>query len=102
MSVLKADRWPKCLTLTVECTVDHIHLLLTGQLDEVHCVTGDTNGELWVQFRVVHCIFQGLAVEHVHVDVVTHVVHVTVEQVGQVVDPFRFVLTSAPGMMEKV
>ena len=49
---------------------DDVELLLARQLDEVHRVAGDADGQLRVELGVVHGVQQRLAIEDVDVDVV--------------------------------
>src|SRR4051794_24022590 len=58
------------MSRSVEGAVDHIHLLLARQPDEVHRIAGHANGETGILFGVVHCIHQRVAVQHVDVHVV--------------------------------
>ena len=54
----------------MEGTGDNFTLLLGGELDEVHGVTGHADGELRVLLGVLHGVLQRCALEHVDVDVV--------------------------------
>ena len=54
----------------VEGAGEHVELLLAGELDEVHCVAGDSNREVRVLLRVLDGILKGGAVEDVDVRVV--------------------------------
>src|SRR5947207_1107000 len=73
-------------SLSMECAVDHIHLLLTGQSHEIDCVAGHANGQARVLFRMVHRIDQRFAVEDIHVHVKTGGSEVPVEDRRQVGD----------------
>ena len=42
----------------VESTMDHIKLLLPGQLNKVHRIAGYTNRQLWIILRMLHGIQQ--------------------------------------------
>src|SRR4026208_2406100 len=55
---------------SVERAVDHVHLLLARETDEIHRVAGHPDGEARVLLRVVHRVHQRLAVQHVDVHVV--------------------------------
>ena len=52
---------------------DHVELLFTCELDEVHGVARNTDGELRVLLGVFHCIVEEIAVEDIHVEVLTTV-----------------------------
>jgi hypothetical protein len=54
-----------------EGTGDHVTLLFRGQGVETHGVAGDADGQLRVLFRVGDGVFQGLAAQHVDVQVLT-------------------------------
>src|SRR6185369_16055006 len=53
----------------VEGAVDHVHLLLARQPDEVDRVARHADREARVLLRVVHRVEQRVAVQHVHVHV---------------------------------
>src|SRR4051794_20969059 len=54
---------------SVEGAVDHVHLLLAREADEVDRVAGHPDGEARVLLWVVHRVQQRLAVQHVDVHV---------------------------------
>src|SRR3954469_17208640 len=58
------------MSRSVESSVDHVHLLLAGQPDEIDRIARHPDGEDWIFFRMLHRIDQGLAIQHVHVHVV--------------------------------
>ena len=87
----------------VEGAVDHIHLLLAGQLDEVDRVAGHPDGKLRILLRMIHGVQQHLPVEDVDIDVMTALAEITVQQAHQVVRALRLLpARSAAGTMEKV
>ena len=59
------------LQALVDGAAQHVELLLTCQLDEVHSVTRHTDSELRILLGVLHSILKQLTVEHVHVEVMT-------------------------------
>src|SRR5699024_7849250 len=58
---------PSCAL--VEGAVQHVQLLLTGELDEIDRIAGDPHGEVRIVLRPPHRIDQGVLVEHVDVRV---------------------------------
>lgn len=44
---------------------NNLHLLVTGELAEVHCIAADTDGQVRVLLRVLDGIHQHLLVENV-------------------------------------
>src|ERR1700751_5330423 len=71
---------------SMESAVDHVHLLFACEAHEVHGVARDANRQVGILFRMIHRIHQRLAVEHVHVHVITGHSEVRVENAGQVGD----------------
>src|SRR3954469_691756 len=71
----------------VERAVDDIHLLLAGQTDEVDGIAGHPDGEAWVLLRVVDCVEEHVAVQHVHVHVISGGAEECVQHRSQVDDP---------------
>ena len=72
----------------MECAVHYIQLLFAGQLDEVYCVAGNSDGQLRVFFRMFHGIQQRFTHQHIHIQVVPVVEEVTIQQCNQIVDLF--------------
>ena len=70
----------------MESTVDHIHLLLARQTHEVHGVAGNADRQVRVLLRMVHRVQKRLAVQHIHVHVVSGGAEEGVEHVRQIVD----------------
>ena len=68
----------------VERTRDNLQLMLAAQFDEVHSVTRYTDCELRILLGVFHCIHKHLAVEYVHVQVVSTLGEVTVHHSNKV------------------
>src|SRR5947209_5475546 len=58
------------ISLSVESSADDVHLLVTGQPDEIHRIPGDPDRECRIVFWVVHGVQQGFAVQDVDVHVV--------------------------------
>ena len=77
----------------MERTRDNLQLVLTAETDEVHSVTGYTDCELWVLLGVLHCIHQHLAVQNVHVQVVSALCEVTVHQSDEILNACLLVNT---------
>ena len=73
LSVLKClcDDFSAGLAAAADGTRDHVELLFARELDEVHSVTRNADGELRVLLGVFHCIVEEIAVEDVHVEVLT-------------------------------
>ena len=65
-------RGPVCLQTLVRLTCDHVELLLTGEVDKLHGVARDTDGEVLVLLllRMLHGVLEFLHTEDVHVQVV--------------------------------
>src|SRR5690242_16585464 len=72
----------------MEGGVDHIRLLLARETHEVDGVTGDPDGEVRVLLRLIHGIHQRLAIQYVHVHVVSGHAIVRVEHGGEVSHTF--------------
>ena len=51
----------------------------TVKFVEVYCVTRNTNCEVWILPRIVHCINEQISVEHVNVDVLSALSKVTIK-----------------------
>ena len=79
----------------VERTRDNLQLMLAAQLDEVHSVTRYTDCQLWILLGVLHSIHKHLAVQYVHVKVVSILCEVTVHQGNKVLDTCLCVNTAA-------
>src|SRR3954451_14942749 len=71
---------------SVERPVDHVHLPLARQADEVHGVAGHADGEAGVFLRMLHGFEQRVAVEHVDVHVIPGAAEVGVEHRDQIDD----------------
>ena len=70
----------------MESTIDHVELLLSAELDEIHRVAGDANRQLRILLRVIHRVDQCLTIEYVNVDVVARFGEIPIEQPGQIRD----------------
>ena len=57
------------ISLSVEGAVDHVHLLVAGQPDEIHRITRHADRQARIFLRMVHRVEQGLAVQDVDVHV---------------------------------
>src|SRR5688572_23179748 len=68
----------------MERAVDHVHLLLAGQADEVDRVARHADRQARVFLRVVDRIEQRVAVQHVDVHVIAGHAEIGVEDRGQV------------------
>lgn len=68
-------------------TGDNVQLLLTGQVDELHGIAGNTDGEVRVFFllRMLHGVQQLFLAEHVHVQVMRTLIEVAVHDLHEVV-----------------
>ncbi len=57
--------------MIVAGTCDNVHLLLFGQINELHSVTGYTDGEVCVLFflRMLHSVDKLLLAKHVNIEV---------------------------------
>ena len=55
--------------MIVAGTCDNVHLLLFGQINELHSVTGYTDGEVCVLFflRMLHSVDKLLLAKHVNI-----------------------------------
>ena len=65
--------------LCVERSRDNVELLSPGELYEVHGVARNADCQLRIFFRVIHCVLENLAPEHVDVQVLPLVGHVAVD-----------------------
>ena len=70
--------------MIVESTADNVHLLLTGQLDKVNGIAGNTDGQLRILFGMIHRIQQNITVQHIHVDVMAAFHKVAVQKLSQI------------------
>ena len=75
-------------------TGNNIHLLLTGQVNKLHGVTGYTDGEVCILFllRMLHGVDQLLFTEHIHVQVMCALIEVAIHHLYQVVDALLLVM----------
>lgn len=77
---------------------DNIKLLFASELDEVHGVARYANGELRIFLGVFHCIVEQVAVEDVHIEVLTTVgSEVAVHEIDEVFHLLSLVLTECGG-----
>ena len=78
------------LEMIVAGTLDHVHLLFLGQVDELDRVTGNANGEVCVLgfFGVFHAVDQLLGAEHVDIQVVSALEEVGVHDLDEIFDSF--------------
>ena len=67
--------------------MDNVKLLLARELDEVHRITRDADGELRILFRMLHGVFQRFTGKDVDVDVMATIAEVAVKHADQIVDP---------------
>src|SRR5690554_865874 len=81
------------LEYLVECSMNDIELLFSGELDEVHCVATHSDGELWIEFRMLHCIQEYLPIQDVHIDMVSSFVKVSIEKTHQILRLLRSALS---------
>eukprot|EP00123_Amoebidium_parasiticum_P011590 comp20802_c0_seq2/m.27381 comp20802_c0_seq2/g.27381 ORF comp20802_c0_seq2/g.27381 comp20802_c0_seq2/m.27381 type:complete len:542 (+) comp20802_c0_seq2:380-2005(+) len=81
----------------VEGTGNHFALLSGSQAHKVDGVTTDTDGQLGVVLRVGHGIFECLAVQHIHVQVVCTLLKVSVKKCAQVLQTILGSLTQRSG-----
>src|SRR5262245_51510323 len=71
---------------SMECAIDHLHLLLPREPHEVHGVARHPDGEVRVFLRMVHGVEQRLTVQHVDVHVISRRAEERVEHRGEVRD----------------
>jgi hypothetical protein len=57
---------------------NNVILLFLREFNEVNCITGNTDGELRILFRMSLCIQKGFAIEYVYVKVIATVANVAV------------------------
>src|SRR6185436_20113126 len=55
----------------MERPVDHVHLLLPREAHEIHGVAGHANRQAGILLGVVHRVAQHVAVQHIHVHVIS-------------------------------
>ena len=69
-------------------------MLFASELDEVHSVTRNADGELRILLGMLHCIIEKIAVKYIHVEVLTTVgSEVSIHEVYEVSFAAHFVLT---------
>src|SRR4051812_11940828 len=52
----------RVISVSVEGSVDDVHLLLAGEPHEIHRISGDPDGEGRIFVGMLHCVDQGLAI----------------------------------------
>ena len=62
----------------MECSGDNVVLLLLGKLDEVYCISGNTDSELRIVLGVLLSIEKSITCEYVNVEVVAALNCITV------------------------
>ena len=72
--------------MVVEGTGDDLVLLLLGELDEVHRIAGDADGQLRIALRMLLRVQQGFLGEHIHIQVVAALLYVAVQQGDEVIN----------------
>ena len=79
----------------MERSVKYIELLLSGQIDELDSVTGYTDREVRILrlLRMLHSIDELLLAEYVHVQMMSALVEVTIENIYQLVLSLLLVMT---------
>ena len=70
----------------MECSGDNVVLLLLSKLDEVYCISGNTDSELRIVLRVLLSIEKSITCEYVNVEVVAALNCITVKKTYQVFD----------------
>ena len=68
----------------VEGSGDNVSLLLGSKLNEVYCVSGNTDGELRIVLGMLLCIEKSISVENVNVKMVSALGSVTIEKIYKV------------------
>src|SRR6185503_16703295 len=76
-----------CRLPSMESPVDDIHLLLARQPNEIHCISRNTDRQVWIVLRMVHRIKKGRAIQHVHVDVITGSAEERIQHTGKICYP---------------
>ena len=79
---------------------DDVQLLLTGQIDELHGVAGDTDGEVLVfgLLRVLHGIQQHFLAEDVHIQVVRAPGEIAVQDIHQILGSLLITVAQGTGI----
>ena len=86
---------PDKLHCFVAGSCDNIHLLFTGQVDELNSISGYTDCEVCVFrfLRMFHSINQFFCTEYVYVQVVCTLIEVTIQDMYQVVYSFFIIMS---------
>lgn len=63
-------------------------LLFSGKLHKVNGVAGNSDGELWIFFWMFHGFEEGFFVENVHIQMLSTLRKVTVQQSNQILNFF--------------
>lgn len=81
--------------MIVAGTCDNVHLLLFGQINELHSVTGYTDGEVCVLFflRMLHSVDKLLLAKHVNIEVMRTLVKISVHNVYKVLNTLAFFIS---------
>ena len=66
-------------------TSDYVELLLTGQVDELNCISTDTDCEVLVFFLLwmLHSVLELIYTKYVHIQVVSTLIEVTIHYTYQ-------------------
>ena len=80
----------------VECSGDNVVLLLLGKLDEVYCISGNTDSELRIVLGVLLSIEKSITCEYVNVEVVAALNCITVKKTYQVFDLLFAAIVKTP------
>src|SRR5262249_18800936 len=75
------------ISLPVEGTIDHIHLLLAGQPNEIHRISRHADRQARIFLRMVHRVHQRVTVQNVDVHVIAGDPEEAIEDCGEVCDP---------------
>ncbi len=68
----------------MERTVNYVHLLFASQLDEVNCIAGYADSQLWIVLWVLHSVHQLFTVKYVNIQMLSVVMEISVHHVYQV------------------
>ena len=85
----------RLLNPLVRISCDHIHLLLSGQINEFYRIAADADGKVRVfrLFRMFHGIFQLIQPEHVDIQMMCSLIEIAVQDMNKVFLSLLFAVT---------
>ncbi len=78
---------------------DNVKLLLTGEVDELYGITGNTNGKvrIFFLFGMFHSVNELLCTEDIYIKMVRALIEIAVHDLNKVVHPLVITVTESIG-----